>query len=138
MINVADDSTNAAIQQVIQHSNDEQVQAVATRNLSLMTDTLTDDHYQDLAGTLQSMLNHQVTGISLLKLDWGPITVAADGTSATATTFESWEIASTAGTIDYDPVRNDYTLVPDNNGAWKIKADVQSPVPQPTPNTAGS
>ena len=112
------------IQQVIQHSNDEQVQAIATRNLSLITDTLTADHLPDVTKTLQDMLNSQVTAIALLKLDFGPITVAANGTGATATTYETWRIVSQAGSIDYDPVRNEYTLVLDN-GTWKIKSDVQ-------------
>ena len=112
------------VQQVIQHGNDEQVQAIATRNLSLVSDTVTNDHFQELAGVLQDMLNHQVTGIAVLKLDWGPISVAADGKSVVATTYESWRIVSQSGSIDYDPVRNDYTLVLDNS-AWKIKSDVQ-------------
>jgi len=112
------------VQQVIQHGNDEQVQAIATRNLSLVSDTVTNDHFQELAGVLQDMLNHQVTGIALLKLDWGPIVVGADGKSVVATTYESWRIVSQSGQIDYDPVRNDYTLVLDN-ASWKIKSDVQ-------------
>src|SRR5437588_522341 len=78
-------------------SNDEQVQAIATRNLSLVTDTTTSDHFQDIANSLQDLLNHQVTGISILQLDFGPVTVSSDGSSATATTFESWRINSTAG-----------------------------------------
>ncbi len=113
-----------AIKQVIQHGNDEQVQAIATRNLSLTSDTTTADQFQALTNILQDLLNNKVNGITLLKLDWGPITVAADGSSAKATTYESWRIVSQAGSIDYDPVRNDYTLVLDN-GTWKIKSSVQ-------------
>jgi len=132
MINFADDDVTTAIQQVIKQSNDEQVQAIATRNLSLVTDTTTSDHFQDIANSLQDLLNHQVTGISILQLDFGPVTVSSDGSSATATTFESWRINSTAGSIDYDPVRNDYTLVLDN-GTWKIKSVEQDATPAPTP-----
>ena len=54
---------------MIQHSNDEQVQAIATRNLSLTADTLTADHFQELTFILQDMLNNHVTAIALLKLD---------------------------------------------------------------------
>jgi hypothetical protein len=118
----------AAIQQVIQHSADEQVQSIKTRNLSLTSDTVTTDQFQQLTKTLQDLLDHQVTAIALLKLDWGPISIAADGSGATATTFETWRVVSQAGSIDYDPVRNDYLLVLDN-GTWKIKSDVQTMIP---------
>jgi hypothetical protein len=130
-------ATANAIQQVIQHSNDEQVQAISTRNLSLVSDTVTDDHFRELVGILQDMLNSKVNSIALLKLDWGPIVVAADGTSAVATTYETWRIVSQAGTIDYDPVRNDYTLV-FGNAAWKVKSDVQVVGPAQSTGTGGS
>lgn len=118
------------LQQVVQRSNDQQVQAIATRNLSLVADTVTDDHFRDLANTLQDLLNHKVTGIALLKLDWGPIVVAADGSSAVVTTFETWRVVSQEGSVDDAPHRNDYTLVRDNATAtWRIKSTVQVPVP---------
>src|SRR5204863_8183962 len=103
----ADDVTTT-LQQVIQRSADEQAQAIATRDLSLMADTQTADYYAQLSATYQDMLNHQVTGISLLKIDFGPIVIAADGTSANITTYETWRINSQAGTIDYEPARNEY------------------------------
>lgn len=132
MVAVGDpDPNKAAIQQVIQRSNDEQVQAVATRNLSVLADTLTDDHYAELASTIQDMLNNKVTGIELLNLDWGPITVAADGSTATATTFETWRITSRVGSVVDAPERNDYALVLDSNtSSWKIRSDVQALVPE--------
>jgi hypothetical protein len=133
----AQDDPVARIQQVIQRSSDEQTQAIATRNMSLMSDTQTDDYFRQMSNTFQDMLNNQVTGISLLKLDWGPISVGADGTTANATTYETWRIISQVGSIDYDPIRNDYQLVLDN-GAWKIKSDVQTvgaPTPLPTTPT---
>jgi hypothetical protein len=118
------------LQQVVQRSNDQQVQAIATRNLSLVADTVTDDHFRDLANTLQDLLNHKVTGIALLKLDWGPIVVAADGSSAVVTTFETWRVVSQEGSVDDAPHRNDYTLVRDNATAtWRIKSTVQVPLP---------
>ncbi len=117
-----------ALQQVIQRSNAEQVQAIATGNLSLTADTLTADHFQELTFILQDMLNSHVTAIALLKLDWGPIVVAPDGNSAVVTTIETWQVVSTAGTVDDAPQRNDYTLVLDN-AIWKIKSDVQVPGP---------
>ncbi len=121
----------AGLQQVIQRSNDQQVQAIATRNLSLIADTLTADHNQELTFILQDMLNSKVNAIALLNLDWGPIVVAPDGSSAVVTTFETWRIVSQAGTVDDAPMRNDYTLVLDN-GTWKIKSDVLVAVPTQT------
>jgi hypothetical protein len=130
--NFADDQqVLATLAQVVQHSNDEQIQAVATSNPSLVADTVTGEYAQQLVAALQRMHDAQVTGISLLDLKWGPISVAADGTSATVTTFETWRVTSTAGTVDDEPTRNDYTLVMDN-GTWKIKADTQT-VGAPTP-----
>jgi hypothetical protein len=77
-----------------------------------------------LTAILQDMIDHKVNSIELLKLDWGPIVVAADGKSVVATTTETWRITSAAGTVDDAPVRNDYTLVLESGG-WKIKSDVQ-------------
>jgi hypothetical protein len=128
---LADDTVTPAVQQAIQHSNDEQVQAIASRNVSLVTDTVTGDYAQQLTGTLQDMLDNHVTSIALLNLQWGPITVAADGSSAVVTTYETWRVVSTAGTVDDAPTRNEYTVVLDN-GTWKIKSDAQT-VGAPTP-----
>src|ERR1700730_17838948 len=47
-LEAADQDASAAVQQVIQHSNDEQVQAIASRDVTVMADTLTSDHYQEL------------------------------------------------------------------------------------------
>lgn len=128
---LADDTVITAVQQAIQHSNDEQVQAIASRNVSLVTDSVTGDYAQQLTSTLQDMLDHHVTSIALLNLQWGQITVAADGSSAVVTTYETWRVVSTAGTVDDAPTRNEYTVVLDN-GTWKIKSDAQT-VGAPTP-----
>ena len=128
---LADDAVTTAVQQAIQHSNDEQVQAIASRNVSLVADTVTGDYARQLTSTLQDMLDNHVTGIALLGLQWGPITVAADGSSAVVTTYETWRVVSTAGTVDDAPTRNDYTVVLDA-GTWKIKSDAQT-VGAPTP-----
>jgi hypothetical protein len=127
----ADDSQVAALQQVVQHSNDEQIQAIATSNPSLVADTVTGDYAQQLVASLRSMLDVHVSSISLVSLQWGPVTVAADGASATVTTYETWHVDSAAGSVDDEPTRNDYALVIDN-GVWKIKSDTQT-VGAPTP-----
>src|SRR6266567_142231 len=116
----ADQGASTAIQQVIQRSNDEQVQAIAARDPSLMADTLTSDHYQELVQINQDLLNSGVASINLVKLEWGAVVV--NGSTATATTYETWTTTLSDGTTDQSRDRNDYSLVLDN-GAWKIKSD---------------
>jgi hypothetical protein len=126
----ADQDASAAVQQVIQRSNDEQVQAIANRDSSVMADTSTPDHYQELVRVNQNLLNSGVTGIDLVRLDWGA--VAVNGQSATATTYETWRTAFADGTRDESRDRNDYTLVLDN-GAWKVQSDDHPGVTAPDP-----
>ena len=120
LIAAVDQDTTAAIQQVIQRSNEEQAQAIAARDPSLMSDTVTSDHFQDLAQTNQDLLDHGVISIKLVKLEWGA--VAVNGSSATATTYETWTTTLSDGTVDQSRDRNDYGLVLDA-GAWKIKTN---------------
>ncbi|HLZ25787.1 MAG TPA: G1 family glutamic endopeptidase [Chloroflexota bacterium] len=120
VVDAADQGTNAAIQQVIQRSNDEQVQAIAAHDASLMADTLTADHFQELVQINQDLLSHGVVSIKLVKLDWGA--VAVDGATASATTYETWSTTLADGSTDVSRDRNDYSLVLDS-GVWKIKSD---------------
>lgn len=125
------------LQQTIQKNLDAQVQAIGNQNLSLIADTTTADYGRELAGVLKDMIDTHVTGIKLAKLEWGPIKIAPDSASANVQTVETWQITSTAGSVDDLPARNDYTLVREN-GAWKIKADavnVLFPELTPTPTT---
>ena len=112
----------AAIQQVIQRSNEQQAQAIAAKDASLMADTVTSDHFQELVQINQDLLDSGVISIKLVKLDWGAVAVDATGTSATATTYETWTTTLADGTVDQSRDRNDYSLVLDN-GAWKIKTN---------------
>ncbi len=114
------DSQNAAIQQVIQRANDEQAQAIASGNPSVMADTATDAYLQDLTQTNQDLLNNGVSAIQLVTIEWGPISVS--GTTATATTFETWSTTFADGTTEQSRDRNDYTLV-QTNSTWKVQAD---------------
>ena len=129
-----DQDVTTAIQQVIQRSNDEQVQAIAARDSSGMADTVTSDHYQELAQINQDLLDSGVASINLVKLDWGA--VAADGNTASATTVETWTTTYTDGSTDQSRDRNDYTLVLDN-GAWKIKTDAHPDQPQAAARPGG-
>ncbi len=127
-----DQDATAAIQQVIQRSNDEQVQAIAARDPSLMQDTLTGDHYRELVQINQDLLDHGVSSISLMRISWGDIKV--DGNTATVTTFETWRTTYSDGRTEQSRDQNDYTLVLDS-GAWKIKTDEH---PEGTPPQASS
>ena len=119
-LDTTDQDINAAIQQVIQRSNDEQVQAIASHDSTVMADSVTSDHYQELVKINQDLVDHGVTGIALIKLEWGA--VAVDGATASATTYETWRTNFADGSTDQSRDRNDYTLVLDN-GAWKIQTD---------------
>src|SRR6266851_2798328 len=130
LVAAADQDVNTAIQQVIQRSNDEQVQAIAARDSSLMADTMTREHYQELVNINQSLVAAGVTSISLEKLEWGAI--AVDGTTATATTYETWRTVFADGSTDQSRDRNDYALVLDNS-AWKIQSDTHPDQVAPAP-----
>ena len=81
-------SQDTPIQQLIQRANDEQVQAIATKDPSVMADSATPEHYQELLQVNQHLLGLGVTSITLDKLEWGAI--AVNGTHATVTTYETW------------------------------------------------
>ena len=109
-----------AIQQLIQHANDEQVQAIASKDPSGMADTATSDHFQQMQQINQELLDNGVSQIQLTKLEWGP--VAVTGSSASATTYETWTTTYADGTSETSRDTNQYSLVQDN-GNWKISAD---------------
>src|SRR5690349_2049041 len=111
----ADEDASTTVQQVIQQSNDEQVKAIASRDSSVMADTVTSDHFQELVQINRGLLDNGVSSISLVRLEWGA--VAVNGSSATATTYETWRTVFSDGTTDQSRDRNDYTLVLDD-GNW--------------------
>src|SRR5438046_197082 len=84
----AQSAAELAIQDVIQRGNAAQVQAIAVRNPTFVTDTAIGTYAQQLVRTNQNLIDSGVSVIELVGLDWGPITV--DGPTATATTFETW------------------------------------------------
>jgi hypothetical protein len=85
-----------------------------------MADTSTSRYYQELVRTNQDLLDHGVTAIKLVRLEWGPVSV--NGTTATATTYETWRTTYADGITDESRDRNVYTLVKDGD-AWRIDAD---------------
>src|SRR5581483_762225 len=113
-------NVQSAIQDVIQRGNAEQQQALSSGDPSVMADTATRGYLRELTQATQDLLDSGVTGINLLKLEWGPI--AVNGSSATATTYETWSTTYSDGSTDQSRDENDYTLV-QQNGSWKIRSD---------------
>ncbi|MBV9324165.1 MAG: hypothetical protein JO352_10300 [Chloroflexi bacterium] len=116
------DQVSAAIQQVIQQANAEQVQAIASGDSSVMADTATADHLAELQQINQDMVDNGVTDIQLMRIEWGPISVGASSSSATATTYETWSVHTSDGSTQVSRDTNQYSLVQDS-GAWKIQSD---------------
>jgi Peptidase A4 family len=119
---VADQEQNpqGAIQQVIQRSNEEQIEAIATRDPQRMADTATSDHFQELVQINQDLLDNGVSSIRLVRLEWGNVSV--NGTTATATTYETWRTTYSDGRTEQSRDQNEYTLVLDS-ATWKIQTN---------------
>jgi len=109
-----------AIQQVIQRGDEEQAQAIASNDPTVMADTSTPDFYQQQVATNQDLVANGVSAIKLVNIEWGPVSV--NGTTATATAWETWTTSYSDGTSEQSRDRNGYTLVQDN-GAWRVSAD---------------
>jgi len=118
---VSNPADEAAIKQLIERANNQQAEAFAKKDPSLMRDTAVDSYFEELRQINQDMAAEGVSAIKLLRIEWGPISVSGD--TAQATSFETWRTDYSDGTGDEGRERNDYTLVRDG-GAWKIKTDV--------------
>lgn len=115
------DAVRQAVQAVIQKANDEQQQAFDKKDPTVMRDTATSSYYQEMVQVNRDLADGGVTGIKLLKLEWGSIVQQPAGT-VEATTFETWRTTYSDGSTDDSRDRNVYTLVQEQN-AWKIQAD---------------
>src|ERR1700687_4497461 len=113
-----------ALQAVIQRANSEQVQALASGNPALMSDTATAAYYRQLVQTNQGLAAQGATSIELTQMTWGPVTV--NGNTATATSTETWITTFNDGTTAESTGSNIYTLV-QQGGAWLIEADQNQP-----------
>src|SRR5207302_4113494 len=109
-----------AIQQVIQRGDDEQAQALASNDPKVMADTSTPDFYQQQVQINQDLVSNGVTLIKLINIEWGPISV--NGSSATATAWETWTTTYSDGSTEQSRDRNVYALI-QQNGSWVISAD---------------
>jgi hypothetical protein len=111
------DAEIAAVRDVIRRANEQQVQAIVTRDHSPMAELATTEHYAELVRINESLLRGGVTAIALLDMDWGQITV--NGSTADAIVDETWSTTYSDGTVEQSRDRNVYTLTR-VAGAWKI------------------
>ena len=130
-------SAAAAVQTVIQKSDQEQTQALASGDPTVMSDTATGGYYRQLSQINDALIIDGVTSIALSNLSWGPINVA--GTTATAIDDETWLTTYSDGTTSESTNTNIYTLV-QQSGMWLIQSDEQTaaqPAGSPTPAPTG-
>jgi hypothetical protein len=121
-----DAATSQAIQEVIQKLDEAQAQAIATGDQNAMATTAMPAFFAEEVRNNQDLVAGGVTEVKLLKLEWGDITT--DGTTATATVYETWSTTFDDGSTEQSRDRNVYTLVQDN-GTWKVQADVHPDTP---------
>ncbi len=131
----ATDPAQQAIQQIIQRGDNEQAQAFASNDPTAMQDSSTSDFYQSQVATNLDLRNNGVTDIKLVNIEWGGVTV--NGTSASATAWETWTTTYSDGTTEQSRDRNVYTLV-QQNGSWVISADDHPDDAVATGNPAGN
>ncbi len=127
-----------AIKSVIEKGNQEEVQAIANQDPTVLQDTSTTSYYQQMVQTIGDLVDSGVTAIHLDNLTWGDITLT-DATTAQVTTSETWSTTLADGTTSQSTDRNVYTLILDN-GTWRVQDD-QYPDqanPQQSPSNPGT
>jgi len=127
-------SDTAAVQAVIQKANDEQQQAFAQNDPTLMQDTATAGYYAQLVQVDAALRSAGVTAIQLVSMSFAQTTV--QGSSAQVATTETWRATFADGTTTDDTTLNNYTLVL-TGGAWKISGDTQPSANIPPGATPG-
>jgi hypothetical protein len=130
-------SAQDAIKQVIERANQAQATAFNGGDATAMRATATDAFYTDLVRTNRDLAASGATKIALVSTEF--VSVSVDGTTATATTLETWRTTYGDGTSDEQTARNEYTLVL-QDAAWRIQTDDQAtatrqPAPQPQTDT---
>src|SRR5216117_2190494 len=133
--NSSDTAATAAVKDVITRANQAQAQAYARNDPTLMRATATDSYYQELVQTNQGIQSSGARSIALVSLDWVDVTIS--GTTAQASTNETWRTTYTDGSVAESTDRNDYTLVL-QSGVWKISADMQPTTQIINPSTGTS
>lgn len=137
----ADPATLAAIKDVLQQANQAQAEAFAKHDPTPMRSTSTENHYAEMVQINSDLATGGVTKIELLDIQFGDISV--NGTTATATTNETWRSTYTDGSVDQSTDENDYVLLL-QGGSWKIESNTQpgntggsSPTQPQTPSNTG-
>ena len=128
------DPQTAAIQTVIETANQEQAQALASGDPSVMSDTATAAYYRQLTQTNQGLTAENASSIELIQLTWGSI--QSNGSAATATNSETWLTTFSDGSTQESTDTNVYSLV-NQSGTWLIAADAH-PTPDPAQTTPPS
>jgi hypothetical protein len=111
----------SAIKDVVQRANQEQQQAFASGDPTVMKDTATGSYYRQAAQGLNDLANAGVTAIKLENLQWGDISLQGPAT-VRATTLETWSTTFTDGSTLRETDTNVYTLV-GQGGSWLIQED---------------
>ncbi|MDO8506045.1 MAG: hypothetical protein Q7S41_00390, partial [Candidatus Limnocylindria bacterium] len=128
-----DQTQRDAVKVVIQRANDAQAKAFNTGDPTVMKDTATDSFYTQLLQTNRDLATSGVRSIDIVTTEFRDVAVVVNGSSATATTLETWRSTYADGSTDEQTARNDYTLVL-QSGTWRIQTDVEaSAVLQPGP-----
>lgn len=115
-------SDAATVQAVIQKANDEQQQAFAENDPTLMKDTATAAYYAQLVQVDATLRGAGVTAIQMLSMNFGQSTL--QDTSAQVATTETWRATFADGTTSDDTSINNYTLVLVGS-VWMISGDTQ-------------
>lgn len=111
-----------AVRDALRQANEAQAEAFAKHDPAPMRATSTDEHYAEMTRINSDLAKGGVTKIELVKIDFGSITV--NGTTATATTTETWRSTYADGSVDQSTDENDYSLVLEG-GSWKISSNTQ-------------
>lgn len=127
---VTSDATAEEIKHLIERANQAQQKAFATGEASLMRDTATAAYYDELARINTELARGGVIGFTLVRIEWGDVTISSARAAATA--YETWRTTYSDGSQDQRTARNDYTLVVEGGG-WRIQADVQPTASTVTP-----
>jgi hypothetical protein len=106
----------------VRKASDEQQQAFAKNDPTLMQDTATAAYYAQLVQVDAALRSAGVTAIQIVSMTFGQSSV--QGSSAQVATTETWRATSTDGTSTDDTSINNYSLVL-VGPAWKISGDKQ-------------
>ena len=118
----ADAATAADIKGVLTQANQAQAQAFAKNDPTLMRATSTDNHYAEMVQINADLASGGIIRIELLNTTFGNI--AVNGSTATATTTETWRTTMSNGSVISSTDQNDYVLLV-ASGVWRVESNTQ-------------